>query len=258
MGKRTLPKKGKDGKYHVEGELKLISKEDMREIFLLLLPLIKAARGKKIIIMGPLPRYLLARCCAISSHLNNRTGEEYIDQMIQVIRDVYAWINNTIFMRKIKGVKVFNPTHALGFNDSDVNIDSIIELWGEDPVHPTPATYQVLANKLVAMVDDMMAEATGPAPATSNDTKKRAAHREPWIVSSEPVAKRLIPAGNEKPRGGNNSGRFNGGRGTGNRGSNRGRGGARSATRGNDRGGHYGRGTARDGSGGFRGQCPKL
>ncbi len=98
----------------------------------------------------------------------------------------------------------------------------IIELWGEDPVHPTPAAYQVLANKLVAMVDDMMAEATSPVPVTSNDTKKRAAHREPWIVSSEPVAKRLIPAGSEKPRGGNNSGRFNGGRGTGNRGSNRG------------------------------------
>jgi hypothetical protein len=115
----------------------------------------------------------------------------------------------------------------------------------------------VLANKLVAMVDDMMAEATGPVPVTSNDTKKRAAHREPWIVSSEPVAKRLIPAGSEKPRGGNNSGRFNGGRGTGNRGSNRGRGDARPATRGNDRGGHYSRGTARGGSGGFRGQVKR-
>jgi hypothetical protein len=49
----TLAKKdGKDGKYHVEGQLKLISKEDMKEIFLLLLPLIKAVRGKKIIIIG--------------------------------------------------------------------------------------------------------------------------------------------------------------------------------------------------------------
>ncbi len=139
-GEKNLTKKGKDGKYHVEGELKLISKEDMKEIFLLLLPLIKAARGKKIIIMGPMPRYLLARCCASLSHLTNRAGEEYIDQMIQAIRDVYAWINNTIFMRRIKGVKVFNPTHALGFNDYDVNIDSIIELWGEGSTPPPPPT----------------------------------------------------------------------------------------------------------------------
>ncbi len=99
-----------------------------------------------------------------------------------------------------------------------------------------------------------MAEAAGPAPTINRDTKKRAAHREPWIVSSEPVAKRLIPAGSEKPRGGNNSGRFNGGQGSGNRGSNRGRGDARPAARGNDRGGHYSRGTARGGIGGFRGQ----
>jgi hypothetical protein len=173
--------------------------------------------------------------------------------MIQAIRDVYAWINNTIFMRRIKGVKVFNPTQALGFNDYDVNIDSIIELWGEDPVHPTPAAYQVLANKLVAMVDDMMAESTGPAPVPSNDNKKRAAHREPWIVSSEPVAKRLIPAGNEKPRRGNNNNRFNSGRGIGNRGGNRGRGDVRHVTRGSVSGVQYGRGSARGGNGGFRG-----
>ncbi len=257
-GEKNLTKKGRDGKYHVEGELKLISKEDMKEIFLLLLPLIKAARGKKIIIMGPLPRYLLARCCASSSHLTNRTGEEYIDQMIQAIRDVYAWINNTIFMRRIKGVKVYNPTHALGFNDYDVNIDSIIELWGEDPVHPTPAAYQVLAKQAGGHGGrhDGGGHRSHPNPQQQQQEgcpQKRAAHREPWIVSSEPVAKRLIPAGNEKPRGGNNNARFNGGRGTGNRGGNRGRGDARSATRGTDRGVQYGRGTARGSSGGFRG-----
>jgi hypothetical protein len=45
-------------------------------------------------------------------------------------------------------VKVFNPTNALGSDDYDVNIDTIIELLGEDPVHPTPVAYKVLADKL--------------------------------------------------------------------------------------------------------------
>jgi hypothetical protein len=143
--------------------------------------------------MGPLPRYLLARCCGNPGHLTNRNGDNYIDEMIQAIRDVYSWINNTIFMRRIKGVKIFNPTHALGFNDYDVNIDTIIDLWGDDPVHPTPAAYKVLADKLASMVDDMLAEPTS-VPASPTPTKKRAAPREPWIISSEPVAKRLIPA----------------------------------------------------------------
>jgi hypothetical protein len=104
-----------------------------------------------------MPRYLLARCCDNPGHLTNRNVEHYIEEMIQAIRDVYSWINNTIFMRRIKGVKVFNPNHALGFNNYDVNTDTIIELWGEDPVHPTPAAHKVLADKLAAMVDDMLA-----------------------------------------------------------------------------------------------------
>ncbi len=76
------------------------------------------------------------------------------------------------------------------------------ELWGKDPVHPTPAAYKVLADKLATMVDDMLAETTS-TPASTPPTKKRAAPREPWIISSEPVAKRLIPA--HVSRGGLNS-----------------------------------------------------
>jgi hypothetical protein len=96
----------------------------------------------------------------------------------------------TIFLRRIKDVKTFNPTHALGFNNYDVNIDTILELWGEDPVHPTPSGYKVLAERLASMVDDVLTDATvnnDPPP----QQKKRQAVREPWIVVSEPVAKRL-------------------------------------------------------------------
>jgi hypothetical protein len=114
-GEKILTRKGKDGKFHVEGELKLISKEDMKEIFLLILPLIKAAKGKRIIIMGPLPRYLLARCCGNPGHLTNRNGDNYIDEMIQAIRDVYSWINNTIFMRRIVACKCSQIGLGQGF-----------------------------------------------------------------------------------------------------------------------------------------------
>ncbi len=186
--------------------------------------------------MGPLPRYLLARCCVNPAHLTNHNGDNYIDEMIQAVRDVYSWINNTIFMRRIKGVKIFFPTHALGFNDYDDNIDTIIELWGEDPVHPTPVAYKVLADKLATMVDDMLAETTSTTASTP-PTKKRAAPREPWIISSKPVAKRLIPA--QASRGG-----LNGGSG---RGGSSGRGGNL------DRGGQSHRGAPRGRGGNLRG-----
>jgi hypothetical protein len=190
QGEKTLTRKGSDRKYHVEGELKMISKEDMKELFILILPLIKAARGLNVIIMGPMPRYLIATCCGNPGHVTNRNTDSYIDGLIQGIKDVYSWINSTIFLRRIKDVKTFNPTHALGFNNYDVNIDTILELWGEDPVHPTPSGYRVLAERLASMVDDVLTDVTvnsDPPP----QQKKRQAVREPWIVASEPVAKRL-------------------------------------------------------------------
>jgi hypothetical protein len=77
-----------------------------------------------------------------------------------------------------------------------------------DPVHPTPATYKVLASKIVDMADDMLSEQ--PAAAAVSGTPpptKRAASREPWIMISEPVDKRLIPSqttGASHSRGGQN------------------------------------------------------
>jgi hypothetical protein len=118
------------------------------------------------------------------------TLTSYIDGLIQGIKDVYSWINSTIFLRRIKDIKTFNPTHALGFNNYDVNIVTILELWGEDPVHPTPSGYRVLAERLASMVDDVLTDVTvnnDPPP----QQKKRQAVREPWIVASEPVAKWL-------------------------------------------------------------------
>ncbi len=52
-------------------------------------------------------------------------------------------------------------------------------------MHPTPAACQVLANKLMAMVDDMLSETASSTTISTgtNDNKNRAAHREPWIVS---------------------------------------------------------------------------
>jgi hypothetical protein len=193
QGEKTLTCKGSDRKYHVEGELKMISKEDMKELFILIIPLIKAAKGMKVIIMSPMPRYLIAKCCDNPGHVTNRNTDCYIDSMIQGIRDVYSWINSTIFLRRIKDVKTFNPTHALGFNSYDVNIDTILDLWGEDPVHPTAAAYKVLAEKLASLVDDTLNKSAAAAGSSDSQQpqKKRQATREPWIVASEPVAKRL-------------------------------------------------------------------
>ena len=56
-----LTRRGPDGKFHVEGELKMISKEDMKDMFSSITPLIKACKGKNVIVMGPMPMYLFSQ-----------------------------------------------------------------------------------------------------------------------------------------------------------------------------------------------------
>lgn len=62
------------------GDLKLVSK-DMKDLFITALPLTKAAGAKKVILMGPMPRYLVAKCCEDASHLTNYDDEDYVEEM---------------------------------------------------------------------------------------------------------------------------------------------------------------------------------
>jgi hypothetical protein len=50
-------------KYHVYGEAVLASRESKFEMFWACLPLLQMAKGRRTIILAPLPRYLFSRCC---------------------------------------------------------------------------------------------------------------------------------------------------------------------------------------------------
>jgi hypothetical protein len=54
----SLPKKLADRRYHVEGELRYVKKQLFRELFALLLTLIKAAGDCHVVIWAPIPRWL--------------------------------------------------------------------------------------------------------------------------------------------------------------------------------------------------------
>jgi hypothetical protein len=46
-GDLTLPKKGRDGKYHVEGALSIINRDTVRELFSTMQPIFKAVKDYK-------------------------------------------------------------------------------------------------------------------------------------------------------------------------------------------------------------------
>ena len=203
QGEKVLTRRGPDGRFHVEGELKMISREDMKDMFSSITPLIKACKGKKVIVMGPMPRYLFSRCCQARGHLTNFDSTVYVAEQRDSIMNVYTWLKNIIFMRRLKNVKIFNPSEALGLGKNlgdDTDAEALMDLWGSDPVHPTERAYTILAGAVTTMADELIAEGAEPAPPTASKSMKRPAAREPWLAASEPVAKRLNERGHPYPR----------------------------------------------------------
>ncbi len=194
-GDRVLPKKGRDGKYHAEGDLGVVNRDTVRELFSIMQPLFRAVWEFKCIILTPLPRYLWSRCCDDPTHITNSEVPGYAAGMGTALRELNKCLKNMIFMRKMKGITTLNAIEALGlipspteeYTDYEVQV---IALWGPDPVHPTSAAYRELAAKLAEKTWEILAEKPSQEKASSNK-KRKAEARDPWIEGSQAIDRRL-------------------------------------------------------------------
>ena len=51
-----------NGKFHIIGDLQVGSGHQIKQLFELAMPIIRAASGSRIILLGPLPRYVVVPC----------------------------------------------------------------------------------------------------------------------------------------------------------------------------------------------------
>jgi hypothetical protein len=195
-GDRTLPKRGRDGNYHAEGELSVVNRDTLRELFSSLQPVFKAAKSFQCILLSPLPRYLWSRCCEDPAHIVNSEEPGYAASMGTALRELNRSLRNMIFMRKMKGVTMLNPLEALGLipsaEDDSLSKDEgrIVALWGDDPVHPTRAAYRELATKIADKTVQLLDEKPESEP-EPGQKKRKIEPRDPWIAGSQSVAKRM-------------------------------------------------------------------
>jgi hypothetical protein len=156
QGDRVLPKRGWDGKFHAPGNLKVIGKDSLRDLFMNLQPVFKAVKNFSCLILSPLPRYLWHRCCDDPAHITNSEQPEFASEMGRGLKELTTNLRNMIFIRKLRGLTVMNTVEALGIvPDADghvLEIERVLALWGGDPVHPSQAAYRLLAGKIVEKV----------------------------------------------------------------------------------------------------------
>jgi hypothetical protein len=198
QGDRILPKRGKDGKFHAPGELRVIGKDSLHDLFMLLQPVFKAIKGFKGIILSPLPRYIWHRCCENPSHITNSENPTFASDMGKGLKDLTVNLRNMIFMRKLCGVSIMNTVESLGIvpdaEGRSLDIERVLAIWGSDPVHPSPAAYRILAGKIAEKIEQVLADPQGDdRHGASAMTEHKQDPRDSWVSGSQPIAKRAEP-----------------------------------------------------------------
>ena len=138
--------KGKDGKFHVPGELILVEKSVQYNMYNMLKPVLKAVGGCPILVITSMPRYFKGKCCSNSEHLSNFSDDDYEAKMKMKLDELRVNIRTFLYTDNIRRVIVINPTPIMEKMEQSA-------AWGEDPVHPKEDFYKKLASMALGSLE---------------------------------------------------------------------------------------------------------
>jgi hypothetical protein len=148
-----IPARQLDGKYHLDADLAIVPKELFIKTLKICLPLFQLAPDVNKFILSPSPRYWLTKCCEDDEHMPNFTSDGFEDEMFTGLSNLRRIIKDFIFMNRVPKVKVINPflvfADSTGRSIGQEAIDSVRDVWGPDPVHPSLECMEKLSSFLV-------------------------------------------------------------------------------------------------------------
>ena len=188
-----LPKRGKDGKFHVDGELVLADWPAFKKIFSTALPLLRAGGKNRKFILSLLPRYINSKCCSNSSHITNFGGKSYATTMGKQLAEIHGWIDDLSHGKRLQNYTTICPGTCIGLEDSaslkdKAEMQELKARWGDDPVHLAPLGYTALAESLIET-----AKSEAEPPQAKETLQKDTAKRREGISKSDWTASRWGP-----------------------------------------------------------------
>jgi len=221
MGNKLRPALKIEGKYHIEGELAVVEREQMKYLFETAAPIFKATKNVPTFVLGPVPRYVMAPCCEEACHVTNMSEEDFTAKIAVQVRDLGRHLRQLVWHKRWRNVFVINTAEIMGIGGSlsieeiRLRLDDMLELWGEDdPVHPSPQAYANLAANLVDQIKGkccLMEDSAEPGRGVKRPREEHVGRRPDWTAESETSVGRLSGRRDEswgrKGRSGNHPGR---------------------------------------------------
>ena len=171
-----------NGAYHVDGDLAFAPKELQFTIFGDAKPLLEAANGRSVVLVSPIPRYLLKSCCLDSSHAGNIREADYRSGLESAVIESRKFLKDFCFRHGLRNVRVVGPWPALqALGDS---------LW-LDPVHMKEQGYITVAGLVHDAPGELVAK---PEHGGQNSVKRKRdddpspsgwESRKPWPAPSQ-------------------------------------------------------------------------
>jgi hypothetical protein len=163
-GTLSLPVKGKDKKFHVAGELRVATKEQMSSVLKTLKPLLDALPSVPKAMILPVPRYCYKKCCSDETHVTN-FGDNLANRIKSGLGVVKKTVRSFLFREKYTGIRIIDPYSVVSSLGSDRYAD---------PVHLIQAGYDDLASHVLGVLAGTV-EGDKPAdpPSTVQNTNKR-------------------------------------------------------------------------------------
>ena len=142
------------GRYHIRCRLATVNAKGVKELFETAMPIMRAARGAELLIIGPLPRYLVAKCCNDPGHIINFDETGFGAMLCAGVKEVGIHLRSLLHTRRIKAAKILNPWVLMGLTGSDSgNPLDTLRLWGSDPVHPLDTAYSKMAISIMEEIN---------------------------------------------------------------------------------------------------------
>jgi hypothetical protein len=173
-GSRQLPVAGPDGVLHLDGEVVVCTRDTQFEHLHALKPMFDVVGKKRCAWVAPTPRYVVASCCENPRHAPNRRDNYFLDDMGSQLDTFKRNLKDHIHGLNKKNIKVADPSLDLRGMTPE-------EIWGADPINPTPEAITKIADGVLLMAAKLLPRQQenqqSSVPRGGGSTRPRGGHR---------------------------------------------------------------------------------
>jgi hypothetical protein len=141
-GSKSAPFRDSNGRYHIEGALKIVDRPTLRDLYNTAVPLLRAGEEECKIIISPLLRYIGGKCCDNPAHITNFGDKRYFQKLGICLGEITDWLKECGHSKRIRNYRVMCPNRMLRMGeDDDKAAKRVRTYWEADPVHMGPDRY---------------------------------------------------------------------------------------------------------------------